>query len=286
MQVQQTCGVLSSCPNGQVDRVQPRALRHAHKRYNRRAPVCNGCRPWKGRSVKEWRETLIEAVSGCMTEHELFNKIHTIASNLGFEFCSYGLKIPLATSQYVLISNYPGAWEEKYVSENYFSQDPTVAHGLTRSIPLHWSAAQQQQQHQAFWEEARHYQLNHGWCLSSKRGPDAIGLLSVSRSSECISATELEHIENKLTWLTQLAHESMTRFFSDKCLPEIHRPLTAREKETLRWTAIGKTYIEISLILNIDTGTVKFHLANAMRKLQAHNKTQAAVKASLLGLLF
>ncbi|WP_323147173.1 helix-turn-helix transcriptional regulator [Pseudomonas marginalis] len=78
----------------------------------------------------------------------------------------------------------------------------------------------------------------------------------------------------------------MTRFFSDKCLPEIHRPLTAREKETLRWTAIGKTYIEISLILNIDTGTVKFHLANAMRKLQAHNKTQAAVKASLLGLLF
>jgi len=54
----------------------------------------------------------------------------------------------------------------------------------------------------------------------------------------------------------------------------------------LRWTAIGKTYIEISLILNIDTGTVKFHLANAMRKLQANNKTQAAVKASLLGLLF
>ncbi|WP_190304833.1 autoinducer binding domain-containing protein [Pseudomonas veronii] len=237
--------------------------------------------------MKEWRETLIEAVSDCATEHELFNKLHTITSNLGFEFCSYGLKVPLpsSASQYVLISNYPRSWEQKYVSENYFSQDPTVAHGLTRSIPLHWSAAQQQQ-HLAFWEEARHYQLNHGWCLSSQRGPNAIGLLSVSRSRVYISTTELEHIENKLIWLTQLAHESMTRFFSEKCLPDIHRALTAREKETLRWTALGKTYVEISMILNIDTRTVKFHLVNAMRKLQASNKAEAAVKASLLGLLF
>jgi DNA-binding CsgD family transcriptional regulator len=237
--------------------------------------------------VNDWRETLVEAVSGCTTEHELFNKLHAITSGLGFEFCSYGLRIPLplGAPHYVLLSNYPSAWESKYVSENYFVQDPTVEHGLTRSIPLHWSAAQQHKQ-LAFWEEARHYQLNHGWCLSSQRGPNAIGLLSVSRSSEYISALELESVENKLIWLTQLAHESMTRFFSDKYLPEIDRPLTVREKETLRWTALGKTYFEISMILTIDIRTVKFHLVNAMRKLQASNKAEAAVKAALLGLLF
>ena len=54
----------------------------------------------------------------------------------------------------------------------------------------------------------------------------------------------------------------------------------------MRWTALGTTYVEISMILNIDTRTVKFHLVNAMRKLQASNKAEAAVKASLLGLLF
>ncbi len=237
--------------------------------------------------MKEWRETLIEAVSGCTTEHELFNKLHAITSNLGFEFCSYGLKIPLPLNapHYALLSNYPSSWEEKYVSENYFSQDPTVAHGLARAIPLHWSAAQQQQ-YLPFWEEARHYQLNHGWCLSSQRGANTIGMLSVSRSSEYISTKELESIENKLIWLTQLAHESMTGFFSEKWLPETHRPLTARETEVLRWTALGKTYVEISMILTIDTSTVKFHQVNAMRKLHASNKAEAAVKASLLGLLF
>jgi LuxR family transcriptional regulator len=148
-----------------------------------------------------------------------------------------------------------------------------------------WSA-EQQSQSLKFWEEARHYNLNHGWCLSSQRGSNSIGLLSVSRSSEYISPAELESKETKLIWLTQLAHESMTRFFSEKNIPDMYKPLTAREKETLKWTAIGKTYVEISTILNIDTRTVKFHLVNSMRKLQASNKTEAAVKASLMGLLF
>jgi Response regulator containing a CheY-like receiver domain and an HTH DNA-binding domain len=237
--------------------------------------------------VNDWREDFMDLVSGCTSANELFNKLIKITLNLGFEFCSYGLKThsPLAPTQYFLLSNYPSAWEKKYVAEDYFSQDPTVEHGLTRSIPMRWSA-EQQSQRLAFWEEARHYNLNHGWCLSSQREYNTIGLLSVSRSGEHISTAELESKETKLMWLTQLAHESMTRFFADSPIPEKYKPLTAREKETLKWTAMGKTYVEISIILNIDTRTVKFHLVNSMRKLQASNKAEAAVKASLMGLLF
>ena len=36
----------------------------------------------------------------------------------------------------------------------------------------------------------------------------------------------------------------------------------------LKWTAVGKTYGEIGLILSIDQRTVKFHIVNAMRKAQ------------------
>ncbi|KAB0507466.1 MULTISPECIES: autoinducer binding domain-containing protein [Pseudomonas] len=238
--------------------------------------------------MNDWREYFIELISGCTSENELFNELIKITSNLGFEFCSYGLKThsPLAPAppQYFLRSNYPGAWEKKYVADDYFSQDPTVEHGLTRSIPMRWSAEEQSQKLE-FWEEARHYNLNHGWCLSSQREYNTIGLLSVSRSAEYISTAELESKETKLIWLTQLVHESMTRFFAEKSTPEKYKPLTAREKETLKWTAMGKTYVEISIILNIDTRTVKFHLVNSMRKLQASNKAEAAVKASLMGLL-
>ncbi|KVF75574.1 hypothetical protein WS75_14200 [Burkholderia sp. FL-7-2-10-S1-D7] len=62
--------------------------------------------------------------------------------------------------------------------------------------------------------------------------------------------------------------------------------MTARERESLQWSAAGKTYVEIGKIMHVDERTVKFHLVNAMRKLNATNKTEAAVKAAIPGRLF
>jgi len=53
----------------------------------------------------------------------------------------------------------------------------------------------------------------------------------------------------------------------------------------LRWTAEGKTAYEISHILNVSERTVNFHVNNVVDKLGASNKTQAAVKAAILGML-
>lgn len=61
--------------------------------------------------------------------------------------------------------------------------------------------------------------------------------------------------------------------------------VTAREIECLRWTAQGKTAWEVATILGIAERTVNFHLRNAMDKLQACSKHQAALKAVQAGLL-
>ncbi|WP_243723977.1 LuxR C-terminal-related transcriptional regulator, partial [Pseudomonas aeruginosa] len=42
---------------------------------------------------------------------------------------------------------------------------------------------------------------------------------------------------------------------------------------------------EIGLILSIDQRTVKFHIVNAMRKLNSSNKAEATMKAYAIGLL-
>ncbi|KVX52653.1 helix-turn-helix domain-containing protein [Burkholderia cepacia] len=63
------------------------------------------------------------------------------------------------------------------------------------------------------------------------------------------------------------------------------RSLTAREKEGLKWTAAGKAYAVIGLILSIYDRTAKFHLMNVMRKLRAANKAEAVMKATMLGFL-
>lgn len=62
-------------------------------------------------------------------------------------------------------------------------------------------------------------------------------------------------------------------------------PLSERECEVLRWAAAGKTSCEIGMILGVTERTVNFHVASVISKLNASNKTHAAVKAVLLGII-
>ncbi len=59
--------------------------------------------------------------------------------------------------------------------------------------------------------------------------------------------------------------------------------LTLREAECLRWVAFGKTDTEISTILDLSHGTVRYHLSRIFLKLGADNRTQAIFRASQLG---
>lgn len=70
-----------------------------------------------------------------------------------------------------------------------------------------------------------------------------------------------------------------------KPIPETQTKLTWREREILCWTAEGKTSYEIGEILTLSERTVNFHINNSVVKLGASNKTQAAVKATMLGML-
>ncbi len=59
--------------------------------------------------------------------------------------------------------------------------------------------------------------------------------------------------------------------------------LSKREVECLRWAAIGKTDIEISMIMSRSRATVRFHIYNASVKLNAVNRSQTVFKAAQLG---
>lgn len=69
---------------------------------------------------------------------------------------------------------------------------------------------------------------------------------------------------------------------STQALPPASR-LSKREVECLRWAAIGKTDLEISMIMSRSRATVRFHIHNAATKLNAVNRSQTVFKASQLG---
>ena len=69
---------------------------------------------------------------------------------------------------------------------------------------------------------------------------------------------------------------------SVQALPPASR-LSKREVECLHWAAIGKTDMEISMIMSRSRATVRFHIHNAATKLNAVNRSQTVFKASQLG---
>ncbi len=61
--------------------------------------------------------------------------------------------------------------------------------------------------------------------------------------------------------------------------------LSKREVQCVSWAALGKTDREIATILSRSCATVRFHLHNAAKKLDAVNRSQTVFKASQLGYL-
>lgn len=67
--------------------------------------------------------------------------------------------------------------------------------------------------------------------------------------------------------------------------PEGRDLLTRREQEVLKWVYLGKSNIEIGIILGISSLTVKNHVQEILRRLDVQNRTQAVGKAFKLRIL-
>ena len=73
-------------------------------------------------------------------------------------------------------------------------------------------------------------------------------------------------------------HEALRRVFNCQHAGR-DNPLSAREKEVLRWIKEGKSSWAVSVILSISEATVKFHIKNIMRKLDSATRAQAVATA-------
>jgi LuxR family quorum-sensing system transcriptional regulator SolR len=237
-------------------------------------------------NIADWQDLEMNALLTASTEAEFFDALSKVGRELGFEYCAYGMKMPLPLSnpKLYMLNNYSEEWQQRYAQENYLNVDPTVAHGMKSVMPLIWSEPVFQSS-RGLWEDARSHGLNVGWAQSSYDAKGVGGLLTLARSNESLSAAELRKNAAAMSSLVQFAHEGMSRLVAAKRAPEPPITLTSREIEVLRWTADGKTSGEVGLIMNISERTVNFHVNNSLEKLGAANKTACVVKAAMLRLL-
>lgn len=237
--------------------------------------------------MKTWQEDQVQQILSSSTAADLFQRLTVMARELGFDYCSYGIRMPLPISapKTEVFSNYSIDWQKCYQEQNYLAIDPSVVRGVRSTMPFVWSD-ELFSSARNMWEDAKAHGLDYGWVQSSRNAQGIIGMLTLSRSLEDLSDSELRAKTPKMSWLVQVAHFGMSRSLTSSMLPEAEVTLSKREIEVLRWTAEGKTSGEVADILRISERTVNFHINNSLAKLNASNKTAAAIRASVLGLLY
>lgn len=238
------------------------------------------------KNMDAWREIQTHALLNAKTEEAIAAILSCAARDLGFEYCAYGMRVPVPITRpkVIMLNNYPARWRRRYVEANYLATDPTVAHGLRSILPLVWAdeifASCPQ-----FWEEARAHGLCVGWAQACYDPRGIGGMLTLARSHGNLSPAELKERSPEMSWLVCAAHQASCHRLLPRIAPETDASLSEREIEALRWTADGKTAAEIATIMSIAERTVNFHIRNATAKLDAGNKTAATIRAAMLRLL-
>lgn len=236
--------------------------------------------------MKHWQEDYLNRTRQHVNPEDLFAAAAEAVWQMGFEFCCFGIRMPLPVAEppAAIYSNYGELWKARYIANNYINVDPTVRHGMQTLRPFAWAGAIKQEA-ASFWEEASAHGIRYGAAQASRDHLRTFALLSVARSHEPVTESEMALVAPGLTWLAQTVHGEMTPKLLPDMMPNSQVVLTGREQEVLGWTADGKTAHEIAALLHISERTVVFHLANIMAKFGVTNKIQAVARAIMTGTL-
>lgn len=179
--------------------------------------------------------------------------------------------------------SFPEDWVEHYMSHNYISCDP-VLRSVMGQGPIHWAdkfARAKGQQEKQFIQELASIGMGNGISFSAlSERQNLVCVLSVSGSEIGKDSQLTEMLNSLLLHLRQAAG----RVANLAPAAPAAMPLSQREFDIFHWMSHGKTNWEIATILGISERTVKFHVANIIRKLNANNRTHAIVIGLQLGL--
>lgn len=216
----------------------------------------------------------------------LFNRITELSQYFGFEYCSFGMRasVPVLHPKGLSLSNYPALWQENYYDRKYIEIDPVIQRVMPANASLIWDLDSYSATPELR-DELRAQGIICGLTQSFHIGAGITSLFTIASSSQQMNSELVKSKKDLLGQFAQAAYAGISKFFLSELAPDQGVDLTIREKEVLRWTADGKTAFEISKILNVATRTINFHLSNVIIKLNAANKTQAAVKAVAFGLI-
>ncbi|MCB8821668.1 helix-turn-helix transcriptional regulator [Microvirga rosea] len=199
-------------------------------------------------------------------------------SRFGFEnFIITGLPHPeQRIERLVLLKKWPLEWYRIYTSQGYDRYDPVIRLCRQTVQPFEWSEAPYHPREEPRAAEvmirAGEFGMREGYCLPIHGLNGYEACLSMSGRALDLSPQTKPAIHLMAMYAFERARQILSP-------PQTDNPLTAREREALRWAAAGKSALDTSIIMGVTERTITAHIASACHKLSAVNKTHAVVRA-------
>lgn len=235
---------------------------------------------YKDFSRKELVDILevINSTVTCRTEEDVSSVLRRVQSMVeaDYSICGVGKGNPrgLFAPPMIVNGNYPIEWLQVYGGDELYYVDPLILQNLKKPGGAQlWEDTYEiyREQISKKFLTSQDFGLRHG--VSDGLYSDTAqtsSLFSFSAPRKNFG----EHQKGILDAVTPHLHQALVRVFRMSRAPS-PEPLSDRENEIMYWVKAGKTNWEISTILNISERTVKFHVQNIERKLDAVNKAHA-----------
>jgi len=183
----------------------------------------------------------------------------------------------------VLQGRFEPNWSEHYVRQNYAGSSLIARELLRRSDSYSWNDVLQRSSdpiQDRIFNEAREHGLRDG-LFTPIRWTD-------HSYAAVVTAGDSPPLDDPLY---RIMAEVISTYYAHECRRLLISPtpagalLSPRQRECLAWVRHGKSSNDIADLLGISAQTVEEHIGEACRKFGVRTRVQAAVEASLLGLI-
>lgn len=182
------------------------------------------------------------------------------------------------------VTNYPDEWVAQYKAQGLQYTDPVVITALNKLTPFSWNEKLLVRPDFNFgklFHQASQFGIINGYTFVLHDYQNNLVTLSFIVPPSTRNEIMDRLIQNKgdISLLLASVHEMYLTLTSlpqkEAENPGEKSPFTPRENEILYWTSVGKTYQETGMILGIKVRTVKFHMANIVKKMGVANARHA-----------
>lgn len=224
--------------------------------------------------IPNWFGDFIQAIEVAQKREDFLAALQLLAGELGFEWCAY---LDAYGTDVRGISDYPAAWIDHYLQQEFSIIDPVVRTAKELGHPFVWSVdvmpTRVSKAQTSFMGQAADFGIRSGLSIPIPSGFRHTAMLTLASPKETSDSRDFSELG-----ITRDAAIYLHAFAKIRAHAVLDGPdfrLSPQETKVLAWCKRGFCAADIAELMGLKEPSVRFHMQGARRKLGANNIQQA-----------